>query len=49
MNPKHSPIAARNFTSAEEEAAAAAPIPGYDGPDIHPTPEDCAGHGASSE
>jgi hypothetical protein len=33
MNPKHNPIAARNFPSAEEEAATAAPAPGYDGPD----------------
>jgi len=33
MNPKHNPIAARNFPSAEEEAAAVAPTPRYDGPD----------------
>ena len=33
MNPKPSPIAVRNFPSAEEEAAAITPTPRYDGPD----------------
>jgi uncharacterized protein (TIGR00730 family) len=33
MNPTHPPLAARNFPSALEEAAAVAPTPRYDGPE----------------
>jgi uncharacterized protein (TIGR00730 family) len=33
MNPKHAPIAARNFPSAEEEASTLKPTPRYEGAD----------------